>query len=559
MKAAQLPLAQKIVILSLYTSLILLYCALYAPAGLENNDSGFIIGLAHQFYDGARIYEDIVYVRPPASIILHSVNFIIPFDAPAIISSRIFYFTQIGIYSAVIAILFSRQLGMNAASSLILASLCFIFNAHNFPPMAWHTVDGVFFSVLALALAAIAQNGSVSALFFKSFLAFSLAIAAALSKQPFYITPILVGLVLVYPLAVRQMVIAGLAAISSAAILRVSLETLLDTSMMLDAISSQTSIRDLVSAGVVDYARDWYSRRSIVTAGPLAVVLFIWTLERVKGASILKRTHLQICLIFSVAIYLASILQVFLTADRWVSTASMLDSIFTITLFISIIETFRTRDRIWLVLTAMHGISWSASISWGYTTASLFSAPSIVVVAAACIDIFKKGYLQIAIAAFAPVVAAAIFFAGNQFLYSLEGPVRRSDLTVSPGAEFPALAGLRITTTQAKALQELQILRSRLGENVVVLPNWPLYNVIFGGTNRIGIDWLLNTEVGPFDQIVRSRLDQVEFALVFRNASPDPSSEGRFGSQITQSVMANWVSEDQGGKYFQVYSNPLLK
>jgi hypothetical protein len=71
------------------------------------------------------------------------------------------------------------------------------------------------------------------------------------------------------------------------------------------------------------------------------------------------------------------------------------------------------------------------------------------------------------------------------------------------------------------------------------------------------MDWLLNTEVGPFDQTIRSRLSAVEYVLVFRNASPSPESAGRFGSEITQSVTQNWVLHNDGGKYFQVYKNPL--
>lgn len=539
-----------------YVMLVALYCFLYAPIGLENNDGGFILGLSHQFSEGAELYGDIVYIRPPASIILHSLSFIAPFDAAPILASRIFYFVQIGVYSALTSLLVARHFKFGPAGLLFLASLCFIFNAHNFPPMAWHTVDGIFFSVLALFFATLAQAGSTSTIIGKSFLAFAFAFLAALSKQPFYITPLLVGFVLIYPISVRRIIITALAALTSAIAAYAFLAWLLNFDAMLDAIGSQTNLRDLISAGVVNYARDWYGLRSLVSVGPLALVLLIWAFGRLAGKNISPRP-LQLALALSVTIFLASMLQMFLATDRWVSPMAMLDSLFIITALVSLLETFRTRQAFWVVLTALHGISWAASISWGYTTVALFSAPSIIVVSLAIVDLGKGLKNQTVISAFGVGSAIAIFFAGHQFLYSLEGPVKRSDVVVDIGAEFPALTGIRVTVAQAEALRELRSLRAQLGENLIVAPNWPLYNTIFGGQNPVGMDWLLNTEVGPFDQTIRSRLSAVDYVLVFRNASPSPESAGRFGSEITQSVTQNWVLHNDGGKYFQVYQNPL--
>lgn len=556
MKPSSPAIAQITGFSALYAMLVILYCFLYAPIGLENNDGGFILGLAHQFSEGAQIYGEIVYIRPPASIILHSLSFIAPFDVAPILTSRIFYFVQIGAYSAITSLLVSHHFKFGPASSFFLASLCFIFNAHNFPPMAWHTVDGIFFSVLALFLATLAQAGSTSTIIGKSFLAFVFAFLAALSKQPFYIAPLLVGFVLIYPLSVQRIVMTAVAGLSSAIAVYACLAWFLNLDAMLVAITSQTNLRDLISAGVVNYARDWYGLRSLASVGPLALVLLIWVLGRLVEKEVSPRP-LKLALALSVTIFLASMLQMFLVTDRWVSPRSMIDSLFTVTALVSLLESFRTRQRIWVVLTALHGIAWAASISWGYTTVALFSAPSVIVVALVCVDLGKGLKKKTAISAVGVGSAIAIFFAGHQFLYSLEGPVKRSDVVVNIGTEFPVLAGIRVTVAQAEALRELRSLKSRLGENLVVMPNWPLYNTIFGGLNPLGMDWLLNTEVGPFDQAIRSRLDAVDYVLVFRNASPSPESDGRFGSEITQSVTQNWVLEDDGGKYFKVYSNPI--
>jgi hypothetical protein len=337
-----------------YVMLVALYCFLYAPIGLENNDGGFILGLSHQFSEGAELYNDIVYIRPPASIILHSLSFIAPFDVAPILASRIFYFVQIGVYSALTSLLVARHFKLEPAGFLFLSSLCFIFNAHNFPPMAWHTVDGVFFSVLALFFATLARAGSTSTIIGKSFLAFAFAFLAALSKQPFYITPLLIGFVLIYPISVRRIIITALTALTSAISAYAFLAWLLNVDAMLDAIGSQTNLRDLISAGVVNYARDWYGLRSLVSVGPLALFLLIWAFGRLVGKDISPRP-LQLALALSVTIFLASMLQMFLATDRWVSPMAMLDSLFTITALVSLLETFRTRQAFWVVLTALHG------------------------------------------------------------------------------------------------------------------------------------------------------------------------------------------------------------
>ncbi|WP_353348753.1 hypothetical protein [Aquicoccus sp. SU-CL01552] len=555
MKASALAL-EKMGLSFVYGALIILYCAIYAPYGLENNDGGFLLGLSHQFSEGAGIYDDIIYIRPPASIIFHSINFTSPLGVAPVLSSRIVYFVQIGIYSAATATLFANYLKLNSIGLLLLASACFIFNAHNFPPMAWHTVDGIFFSVLAIFFSVKAQAGATSTKFIKLLLASLLGLLAALSKQPFYITPILVGVIASYPLSLRKLGITVIATFLGGVLLWISLTSFLDINGMLNAIVSQTSARDLVSAGVLNYAQDWYSLRSIITVGPLASVLLIWAFGRASGRALVAPAYLRFALILSVTIYMISFLQVFVFTDRWVSPRSLFDTLFTITALVSTIEAIRTRKITWLVLTALHGVSWAASISWGYTTVALFSAPSIITITIVGMELIKGSRTQLAASTIASVAAASTFFFGSQFLYSLEGPVRRSDVTVSIGPEFPALRGIWVSATKADELRELKILRSKFGENLVVLPNWPLYNTIFDGRNPIGMDWPLNTEVGPFDRVVQSRLGQVDVALVFRNANPSPASEGRFGSQITQSVIESWSTEDFETKYFDVYLNP---
>lgn len=537
----------------LYALIVMSYCWLYAPYGLENNDGGFILGLSYQFSQGASLYEDIIYIRPPVSIIIHAVHFLHPFELAPVLSSRVIFLTQIAIYSALAGVLLGRLFNFSELGVFLVSAASFMFNTHNFPPMAWHTVDGIFFSVLAIYFSAARFN---NATFARGLVAFAFAYAAALSKQPYYLTPLLVALILAYPLSLHRLALTISSAIAAAAIAFVFLASILDVTRMLEAMSSQTSLRDLVSAGIVDFARDWHNLRTAVTAGPLAAALLFWAYNRFRGTQVSRIRYLPAIFGAAVVIYLASMLLMFLKTDRWVGPGSLIDAVFTITATIAAIEAIRTRDRAWLVLTAMHVISWAASISWGYTTVALFSAPSLIVIAIALRDAFEGNRWAPVGSVMAMVVIAITFYVGNQFLYSLEGPVRRQEASVSMGDKFPRLWGVFATEKNLAAYRELAELTSRLGNDLIVAPNWPLYNSVFGGDNPIGVDWLLNAEIGAYEDRVLERIDRVRYVLFFRNAKPNPQSEGRFGSRPTQRVMSSWLMQEVGSQYFDVYLNP---
>lgn len=539
-----------------YFALVFSYSWIIIPYGIENNDGGFILGLAYQFYQGGRLYEDIFYVRPPISIMLHSFVFLSPFDFAPVLWSRLFFVFQIAVYSALAGALVGRLFKFNRVSIFFVCVLSFIFSFHNFPPMAWHTVDGVFFSVLAVFFAVSASEKSS---LIKSFLAISCAALAALSKQPFYITPVLVFLLMLYPISTKKLVLTVSCTAVSALVFYLVLSKILDFTLMLEAISSQTSLRDLVSAGILNYLRDWLSIRTVLTSGPLGAALLLWGYFKFKDVRIENIRYFRLFFLLSVVIFFLSLLQTFLVADQRVNPGRLIDSIFTVSAFLSVVEFLRTREEKWFVIVAMHAIAWAASISWGYTTTALYSSPSILVVVIVLRDIAIPRFISKILVFGVVVISASSFFIGNKFLYSLEGSVMREESIVPMGEKFPMLFGIYGTEMQADAYHELDELIEALGHNVVIAPNWPLFNVVWGGKNPLGIDWLLNAEVGSYELAVRERLNDVAHVIVFLDASPSPESEGRFGSDITVWVKSNWHEMEMQSRYFDVFRNPKFK
>jgi hypothetical protein len=76
--------------------------------------------------------------------------------------------------------------------------------------------------------------------------------------------------------------------------------------------------------------------------------------------------------------------------------------------------------------------------------------------------------------------------------------------------------------------------------------------------NPIGIDWAMNAEIGNNMERVRDRINtSVEYAIVYKNASPSPNSSGKFGSEITNYVKEKWVLTHQS-ENFSYFRNPSM-
>lgn len=119
-------------------------------AGYSPNDDGMILALARRLVSGEVPHRDFITVRPVGSALVH---------APLLLAgglgywmSRWFVWCQLGgIAWACVRILesYTRPLG---GRRFAYAILVFVATAHFFPPMAWHTIDGVCATCLGAAL-----------------------------------------------------------------------------------------------------------------------------------------------------------------------------------------------------------------------------------------------------------------------------------------------------------------------------------------------------------------------------------------------------------------------
>ena len=187
-----------------FFALPILYSLTYSRYAIADVDEGFILAAAWRIFSGEVPYRDFIYIRPPLTIYLHSLTFYFFGDALQVIGSRAVFYLFVASYSYLGARIVDRffRLREMRLSCLQLAAVSFIFSVHNFPPMPWHTVDGILFSTLGLFLLAGGSGNT------RIFMGCAALFLAAMTKQSFYLMPA-IGLLAVWLWHGRQRVLVG--------------------------------------------------------------------------------------------------------------------------------------------------------------------------------------------------------------------------------------------------------------------------------------------------------------------------------------------------------------
>ena len=168
----------------------LAYAVLYAPYGMDTTDFGFFYGYPWRLLQGEVPYRDFYYITPPLSLYLHALRLAVTPDGAAILAGKLCFFVEMLAAAWMGAFFLARVFDFDRLrlSLPLVATLGFVWGVHSFPPMPWHTIDGVFFGSAAL-LAGIAGP---------PFLAGLLAGLCALTKQSYILVPLAVLVVVFF-------------------------------------------------------------------------------------------------------------------------------------------------------------------------------------------------------------------------------------------------------------------------------------------------------------------------------------------------------------------------
>jgi hypothetical protein len=160
---------------------------LLAPQDVSLGDGGFILGQSHRVLLGELPHADFISPRPAGSVLLHTIDLLAP--GPDFFVSRVLAIAQVVAYSVCLGLLFTgaRLRGLTIAAAAAIAASA-VVNQHVFPAMAWHTIDGVFFSALGFLLVDRGMREDRRRLVLLGALALG---CAPLMKQSFALAPVL--------------------------------------------------------------------------------------------------------------------------------------------------------------------------------------------------------------------------------------------------------------------------------------------------------------------------------------------------------------------------------
>lgn len=506
----------------------LLYLLVYLPYGFEGTDTGYIFGSSWNIYNGQLPHRDFIYTRPAIPAYFHTV-FLYISETYGYLLDRGFFYVQVFLYSYLGARLVTSRFHLASQNTMyFIAILGALFSIHNYPPMGWNTIDGVFFCMIGIYFI-VRDQASLWAVLGGSFF----MVLGVFSKQSFYFMPVFLFVYLLLMKDYRKTLwfcVFSLVFLGCYILFKHTTGTLVP---FWEQTFVRTPASGLVNSGIKAYYLALKFNIVWVLAGGLALYVINRWVPR----------HLGFLLV-NLALA-ALMLRVFLTdTNSWTKIPYLFQLLFMASVAFCVWQ-WRT-DKRYLLLLLLLGLSWSAAISNGYRTPIHFSLPFI-----ACLYLFffpsEEKHLSPTIAL--PVVALylAVFFVGYQTLYR---DSERSELTYSMGEVFPQLGFIKSDRATYEKYSELKQL-AQLHPDFTVVPSVTLAHYLTRTVNPIGTDWPHDIEINYQGlQLVRQLEEQG--TIVFIETSEFSPQELEY-YEMKKYIEKNWTLLNSY-QYFDVYS-----
>lgn len=474
------------------------YCLYYAPYGLNETDGGFLTGLAWQWLGGKTLYLDIAYVRPPLPVWLRALELQWLPEPWAIIGERWIFYLKVALFAWAGAATMEQ-----GERRWMLAVLGFVVSAHAYPPMAWHTVDGILFAALA---AFFLLRGRTNAEFA---LAGLLLFGSLLCKQSFYPLLPVFGFVVLWEKTGRWRHSGWFfgAFLGAFGLFLQHLHTNGSLSGFLTMTAGASTMGQALKHGVLDFFRikPILALPSVLLLFP--VIRWFWKDENPRLARVCWMVWVaMLVLSFAVMVWweqqhLAPFAQsrmMFWVAVAWLSLPFF---------------PFKgvhfpvSREHVPALLLLL-GISWCAAVSWGYNLPILFATPWIWAGMETHRHLWQQARpapgLQKTFGVALLLGLLISFRVGHEFVYR-DG--RRSGMDQAMGHIFPQLQGIRSDRETAALYLDLRELAARYGPNFTVLPAFPQANFLTKTPPPLPLDWVVNRETNGDNTLVIKNLE----------------------------------------------------
>jgi len=517
----------------LFWGIVLTYIRLYAPYGINDTDGGFITAHAWRLCNGELLYQDNIYIRPPLSILLRYLELLLIPENWELFAERVFFYLKVALYSYLgSAILYKGN------RRWYIATLAFIISVHAYPAAAWHTIDGILFSVAALYAFFERKNILLAAV---------LVVAAMLCKQSFYpLAPLF--LLLVFLLEGKKKLLKALAGI------------LLTTGGYLGILAAwgnldgfifwtqgSSSLEQAFQHGILDY----------LSIHPFVIGWSIWLLPLFW-----KHKYRKYCWYIFLAGLICSFgygqyrhqgFSIPVSQARWLFLLSggyLLIRLFRDPWYLLAREQWSQKGRFFFRHAALLAISWMAAISWGYAFPILFALPWV-----ALADVFTRelewGTSSMgrgALRALLLLSLLLVFRYSYEFVYR-DG--RRSQMKYAMSEVFPKLKGIRSNQATYDKYHELKLLHQKYGPVFKTLPAFPLANYLTNTASPFPLDWVISVETNQHNETLIDKVDDGGIAF-FIEKEYEGKIKGNPRYEVTEYIMEHYQRVEETG-YFYVY------
>lgn len=511
------------------------YLFLYTPYGLENGDMGSIFGISWSMYNGYIPHVDFYYIKPAFPPFFHSLFLYLTEDFAYIIN-RGFYYVQVFTFAwLTVDLLKAHFKSINANSQYFLATLAAIITIHNYPPMPWNTIDGVFFMVIGLYILLKKDNWYWIAL---ATLCISLGV---LSKQSFYFMPVFITAYLVWNKAYIKLgtfIAFGVVfAMSSIGILY----ALGAWEPFIAQTFSFTSGGSFIEAGFKNYIRAAYQNWNWLL---LAIVL-LWATGKKEVSSVIG-TGITIAYV----LIAGALLYFYLGQDSYHTVKAFVFQIwFLLAVGYTLYSAVTSNQKKYRLLLLLLCLSWCASISNGFKTPISYAVPLVI-----SLFVYLQENKSEVIHRWASmgVLAAfiGVFYVGYQTVYNDSD---RRELTYNMGDIFTRLSGIKSDEATYKQYEQLKQLDAKY-DNYTILPSMTLGHYVTNTKNPIGVDWVFNHHLAD-DIDAHVKMLEDKDVTVFLEPFENHKNNYEESSLLTVYIKDNWVPIDSTA-YFRVYRKP---
>lgn len=519
--------------------IISFYCLILSQYGMETWDTGYMSSFAWRIVNGQHVYEDFIYKFPPVTIYAHAFFMKILPE-----TGQFFYFRIIAYLSFLLQVYFFVSgtyliYNIKKVNKWGLIILCFLISWLNFPPYPWPTTDGLLYASIAFWI--VAKNTKVN--FVTLFLIAFFSLLSALSKQSFYLIPLLI-LVWIY---IRYNLKASLYYIISLSILIGIFVLLICQITTWQNFKQQHNgtldLRDLYIVGFHHYVFmpfKFFVALTII----ISTSLFIYLKKTNQKIGQLTPYLKKIAIAFLLVAIFLFLINKFFAASFLAFDAAV------IALLYSYFEKKKTISYLF-PLVVLIAISWSVSISLGYQTTLLFATGIIlnfITLFENEVSINPKKYILIGL----PLCLVA--FASNKNPYHEDSIL---ELNYSLESISPKLKYIKTKKETFEKHLELKQLIKKYGENYIVAPSMPMANYLFNTQSQLPGDWLLDHEIdGQNERFIKICSNKKNYIFIEKSfVTGEDFKESTIKASPTAWYIYKKFNKIDTTKYFIVYNS----